>query len=105
MLKTLFGAEDKTCSPDRFQCADKHDCLPVSWYCDEHADCDDGSDEPDSCGTPVHTCPDFSFKCDNGRCIDVDWVSEVIELKLATEGKVVAFKYGKKACVCIDDMR
>jgi len=66
----------KTCPSNQFQCTNKHDCLPVQWVCDGHEDCDDGSDEPDTCGTNTHTCPQGAFKCDNGRCIDIDWVSK-----------------------------
>jgi len=36
------------CHDDEFQCRDGG-CVPTSWRCDRHSDCDDGSDE-DDCG-------------------------------------------------------
>ena len=42
-------------------------CIPRSWYCDGTQDCEDGSDEPSSCGDV--TCSKDYFKCNNSRCI------------------------------------
>ena len=70
----IFLSEDKTCPSDDFQCANKHRCIPVTWFCDDYDDCEDGSDEPDNCNHETATCPSGSYKCDNGRCIYNDWV-------------------------------
>ena len=37
---------DRTCGPDEWTCKSKsRQCIPVSWVCDDHNDCDDSSDE------------------------------------------------------------
>ena len=37
---------DRTCGPDEWTCKSKsRQCIPVSWVCDDHNDCDDNSDE------------------------------------------------------------
>ena len=35
----------RTCDPSQFTCAQGGDCVPHSWRCDTHPDCEDGSDE------------------------------------------------------------
>ena len=30
---------------DQYRCEDDGTCIPHSWLCDDHIDCDDGSDE------------------------------------------------------------
>ena len=54
--------------PSRFSGAS---CIPQSWVCDGHADCEDRSDESNSC--PQRTCGPLSFQCANGRCIPLLW--------------------------------
>ena len=36
-----------TCHDDEFRCTDVGGCVPTKWKCDNHRDCDDGSDEKD----------------------------------------------------------
>ena len=43
----------------------------MSWKCDGHVDCDDGSDEPNTCAPA--TCPDDYFRCNNTKCIPKRW--------------------------------
>ena len=38
-----------------------------AWHCDGTPDCEDGSDEPSTCGTVK--CQKNYFKCDNDKCI------------------------------------
>ena len=46
--KMLYFAEAKErCTNDHFRCEIDGTCIPSSWLCDEHIDCDDGSDEID----------------------------------------------------------
>ena len=41
----IFQDDPRTCDPSQFTCAQGRDCVPRSWICDTHADCEDGSDE------------------------------------------------------------
>lgn len=40
-----LGLENKTCSPEAFQCPGSHMCIPERWKCDGDKDCPDGADE------------------------------------------------------------
>ena len=36
----------RTCSPEEWTCKSKTgECIPLSWVCDDHEDCEDKSDE------------------------------------------------------------
>ena len=35
----------RTCDPSQFTCVQGGACVPKSWTCDTHPDCEDGSDE------------------------------------------------------------
>lgn len=38
--------EVKSCGPEEFTCRGKGgECVPLTWMCDDNADCSDGSDE------------------------------------------------------------
>lgn len=43
-------------------------CLPKTWVCDGTQECNDGSDEPESCKDIVSCDPTY-FKCNNSKCI------------------------------------
>ncbi|KAK4322751.1 hypothetical protein Pmani_006546 [Petrolisthes manimaculis] len=45
-------------------------CIPKSWKCD----CEDESDEPESCGKV--TCLNTHFQCNNTRCIFHSWLCD-----------------------------
>jgi hypothetical protein len=44
-------APDQCDTEKQFQCQSSGICIPRPWLCDGTADCDDNTDEPDSCGT------------------------------------------------------
>lgn len=44
-------APDQCDTEKQFQCQSSGICIPNLWHCDGTSDCEDGSDEPKSCGT------------------------------------------------------
>ena len=59
--------EADQCDPAKFRCETSGVCVPKAWHCDGTPDCEDGSDEPASCGTV--NCQEGFFKCNNDKCI------------------------------------
>lgn len=57
-----------------FQCQSNGNCVPSTWECDGHPDCEDGSDEHHAC--PPRTCPSSFFRCDNGNCVLRSWICD-----------------------------
>uniref|UniRef100_A0A1Q3FKU3 Putative low-density lipoprotein receptor n=1 Tax=Culex tarsalis TaxID=7177 RepID=A0A1Q3FKU3_CULTA len=60
----------RDCSDDEFSC-DQERCIPKSKQCDNHHDCDDGTDEID-CPTQApqtRDCLQDEFTCPDGSCI------------------------------------
>ncbi|KAK4326780.1 hypothetical protein Pmani_002797 [Petrolisthes manimaculis] len=66
---------DPSCAPWDFTCANGR-CIQKtwSWKCDGTPDCEDESDEPESCGKV--TCPNTHFQCNNTRCIFHSWLCD-----------------------------
>lgn len=62
------------CHDNEFQCQVDGFCIPKAWECDGHADCEDGSDEHNSC--PPRTCSSYQFQCANGNCVPQSWVCD-----------------------------
>ncbi|XP_053183488.1 suppressor of tumorigenicity 14 protein homolog isoform X1 [Scomber japonicus] len=64
------GSDEKLCSCDEneWRCGNGV-CLPQDVVCNNKKDCEDGSDEA-SCKTSPGICSDFSFKCNNGDCVN-----------------------------------
>eukprot|EP00088_Acartia_fossae_P013690 TRINITY_DN1723_c0_g1_i1.p1 TRINITY_DN1723_c0_g1~~TRINITY_DN1723_c0_g1_i1.p1 ORF type:complete len:1546 (-),score=413.53 TRINITY_DN1723_c0_g1_i1:1367-5629(-) len=55
------------CTRGQHRCGGSDDkCIPAYWKCDNSVDCQDGSDEPDSC--PPRVCADGMFQCRNNNC-------------------------------------
>lgn len=55
--------ENKTCSPEAFQCPGSHMCIPQRWKCDGDKDCPDGADESvkAGCGECWPVLESFTF--------------------------------------------
>lgn len=62
------------CHNDEFQCQSDGFCVPDEWECDGHPDCEDGSDEHNSC--PPVTCTSNDFQCTNKQCIPMSWLCD-----------------------------
>lgn len=64
------GSDEKQCSceENEWRCGNGV-CLPQDVVCNNKKDCEDGSDEA-SCKTSPGICSDFSFKCNNGDCVN-----------------------------------
>lgn len=64
------NSDEKTCSceENEWRCGNGV-CLPQDVVCNGNQDCEDGSDEA-SCKTSPGICSEFSFRCDNGDCIN-----------------------------------
>ncbi|CAK1544808.1 unnamed protein product [Leptosia nina] len=55
------------CTDGQHRCNGRDEkCIPWFWKCDGEKDCQDGSDEPDTC--PVRHCRAGSFQCKNTNC-------------------------------------
>ncbi|KAL8579462.1 hypothetical protein ACOMHN_026827 [Nucella lapillus] len=52
------------CTTSQFKCGGESKCIPRWWECDGRVDCQDKSDEPDSCGS--YYCPQPGmYQCQN----------------------------------------
>jgi hypothetical protein len=76
------SAIQRSCRQNEFQCNSNPGgaltstgrlvCIPQAWKCDGHVDCENGSDESQTCSRNVSCNPGF-FKCSNLRCIPTSW--------------------------------
>ncbi|XP_050433383.1 low-density lipoprotein receptor-related protein 1 isoform X2 [Adelges cooleyi] len=63
-----------SCQANQFKCG-SGECIPLKWKCDFSPDCSDGSDEIQSCGTPV--CKHTQFQCSlSEKCIPREWICD-----------------------------
>lgn len=65
----------RSCKSGEFRCnrtiGMSVQCIPRRHFCDGEKDCDDGSDEPPSCGQ--RQCTTWQFRCASGQCISRNW--------------------------------
>ncbi len=62
------------CGSHQFACLDGSQCIPDTFQCDTTADCPDGSDEGEHCGSSE--CGE-KFRCStSGRCISQKWICD-----------------------------
>ncbi|KAK7886674.1 hypothetical protein WMY93_026295 [Mugilogobius chulae] len=59
---------DCSCEESEWRCGNGV-CLPKDVVCNGKQDCEDGNDEA-NCQTSPGICSDYSFKCDNGDCVN-----------------------------------
>lgn len=54
------------CSSFEIGCKSDFRCIPYWWKCDNHSDCEDGSDEPEDCSNHPYYCQQSGmFQCSN----------------------------------------
>ena len=47
-LLCVYSLVGRPCGPEEWTCKSHNgECIPLSWVCDDHEDCDDKSDEKD----------------------------------------------------------
>ncbi|GAB1610066.1 low-density lipoprotein receptor-related protein 1B-like isoform X1 [Argonauta hians] len=66
----LLGKDHKCvreCTSHEISCKSEHQCIPFWWKCDNHTDCDDGSDEADCEEHPFYCNQTGMFQCRNAE--------------------------------------
>ncbi|XP_055996988.1 low-density lipoprotein receptor-related protein 4-like isoform X3 [Ostrea edulis] len=63
------------CSRHEFQCLHSKQCIPMKLRCDLKNDCGNWEDEID-CDDLQQQCGSSEVACQNGSCIDKDWVCD-----------------------------
>ncbi|VDN01460.1 unnamed protein product [Thelazia callipaeda] len=83
----------RSCKQNEFTCNGSTatgpvQCIPRRHFCDGEQDCDDGSDEPPSCGH--RQCADWQFRCGSGQCIPQNWTcNEILDCSDGTDEAAV----------------
>ncbi|KAJ8298415.1 hypothetical protein KUTeg_024946 [Tegillarca granosa] len=70
--KNCDSSTDGICPLTMFQCGNNL-CIPIALRCNFKRDCADGSDEHE-CVYP--DCPEGTWRCSNGKCIDLEDVCD-----------------------------
>ena len=88
----LYFAEAKErCTNDHFRCEIDGTCIPSSWLCDEHIDCDDGSDEIDCSKYIIYFNMKVNFKAWIFKSSPVNSMSSNAEAdkNVSKEGRII----------------
>lgn len=56
------------CTASQWLCDSQEACIPYYYRCNNHKDCEDGSDEPASCSPNI--CTFGLYQCSNQKCIE-----------------------------------
>ena len=48
LIRVVYSLVGRPCGSEEWTCKSHNgECIPLSWVCDDHEDCDDKSDEKD----------------------------------------------------------
>ncbi|XP_060080729.1 low-density lipoprotein receptor-like [Ylistrum balloti] len=83
-LTNIFPfTEYRACKSEEFNCGNNTLCIPISWKCDQDADCPNQLDEAnETCANP---CKDDEFSCGDGKCIPSLWLCD--EMNDCSDGR------------------
>lgn len=104
ILSSFLPLATQPCSDSEFHCTSGR-CIPERWYCDQDRDCDDGSDEPNTCGKRVSK-PEKLYDAarkpppSTSKCTLWSWLLNVCSLCSYSQLLKPLSRHSLKACSC-----